>query len=91
LEKTKLEYQYDKTALEGDLGDFTGSSPTPWGNEFVFHGNVEPVYVQVLGERFVKVFWLNLDRLPDERKERQSMINGMPLYWHGILDDLGLK
>jgi SRSO17 transposase len=60
------------------------------GNGFEFHGNVKSIFVKMLSKRFARAFRPSLGRLPDERKELLSMINSVPLYWPGILDDLGV-
>jgi hypothetical protein len=61
------------------------------GKSFVFHGHEKDLFVNVMNRRFKKLFSHDTDRLKTDRKEMLKMINGQPIHFKGILDEIGVS
>jgi SRSO17 transposase len=61
------------------------------GKSFVYHGQPKDLYVIVLNRRFSGRFRPDVSRLSaSNREELLAMINGIPLYRPGILEEMGV-
>ena len=62
------------------------------GKDFVYHGRKKDLYVYIVDRRFERRFSPDLSRIcsRDEREELLAMINGTPIWYAGLLKEIGI-
>jgi len=57
---------------------------------FVFHGQKKDIYVHITDKQFSRRFKPDVGRVYDEREELLAMMNGTPMWYPGLLKEVGI-
>ena len=62
------------------------------GKDFVYHGRKKDLYVYIIDRQFARRFAPDVDRIrvENEREELLAMINGTPMWYAGLLKEIGI-
>jgi len=60
------------------------------GKTLEYHGQIKDIYVYIMDRSFAREFQPDLKRLRNGREEIEAMLNGTPIWYPSILEEMGI-